>query len=104
MLALTPTAHELVDSIVSNENLPETAGLRITSEQSPAADEGDGPHRDLRLSVVEKPESGDQLIEGSHVYVESGETAELLEDKVLDADVSGEEVRFSLLQQAGGAD
>jgi hypothetical protein len=32
MLALTPTAAEVVESIVSNENLPDTAGLRITSE------------------------------------------------------------------------
>jgi iron-sulfur cluster assembly protein len=99
MLALTPTAAEVVESIVSNEELPETAGLRITSEESPAASNSEGPLRDLRLAVVEEPESGDELIEGAQIYVEPGETAELLEDKVLDADVSGSEVRFSLLQQ-----
>ena len=41
------------------------------------------------------------MIEGAQIYVEPGETAELLDDKVLDADVSGNEVRFSLLQQTG---
>jgi iron-sulfur cluster assembly protein len=107
MLALTPTAAEVVDSLTSQEDLPETAGLRITSEESEGDSDGDadaeGAQRDLRLAVVEKPESGDELVEGAHVYVESGETAELLEDKVLDADIDGNEVRFSLQQQAGPA-
>jgi len=101
MLALTPTAAEVVESIVTNDELPETAGLRITSEENPAAGNSHGPRRDLRLAIVEEPEPTDELIEGTQIYVEPGETAELLEDKVLDADVSGEEVRFSLLQQDG---
>jgi iron-sulfur cluster assembly protein len=101
MLALTPTATEVVESIVSNDELPETAGLRITSEENPAAGNSHGPRRDLRLAIVEEPETGDELIEGTQIYVEPGETADLLDDKVLDAEVSGEEVRFSLLQQEG---
>ena len=102
MLALTPTAAEVVDSIVANQDLPETAGLRITSEQSsPPAADTDTPQRDLRLAVVEQPEAGDELVEGTQIYVEPGETAELLNDKVLDAEVSGNEVRFSLGQQGG---
>jgi len=101
MLALTPTAAEVVESIVSQQELPDTAGLRITSQEGEAAADGSGSQRDLRLSVVEQPEAGDSLVEGSQVYVEPGETAELLEDKVLDAEVEGNEVRFSLAQQAG---
>jgi iron-sulfur cluster assembly protein len=101
MLALTPTATEVVESIVSNDELPETAGLRITSEENPAAGNTHGPRRDLRLAIVEEPQTGDELIEGTQIYVEPGETADLLDDKVLDAEVSGEEVRFSLLQQEG---
>jgi iron-sulfur cluster assembly protein len=100
MLALTPTAAEVVDSIVSQEDLPESAGLRITSEETQAGENSEGSQRDLRLSVVEKPESGDELIEGTQIFVEPGPTAELLEDKVLDAEISGNEVRFSLMQQA----
>lgn len=100
MLALTPTATEVVNSIVSSQELPDTAGLRITSEESGTAsnDSGDA-QRDLRLSVVEQPQSGDEQIEGTPVYVESGATSELLDDKVLDAEVEGSEVRFSLMQQ-----
>ena len=101
MLALTPTAAEVVESIVSQQELPDTAGLRITSEEGDAAADGSGSQRDLRLAVVEQPEAGDALVEGSQVYVESGETADLLEDKVLDAEVEGNEVRFSIAQQAG---
>jgi iron-sulfur cluster assembly protein len=100
MLALTPTAAEVVDSIVSQQELPDTAGLRITSEEGDANADGAGSQRDLRLSVVEQPEDGDALVAGTQVYVEPGETAELLEDKVLDADVEGNEVRFSIAQQA----
>ena len=101
MLALTPTAAEVVDSIVSQQELPDTAGLRITSEEGEAAADGSGSQRDLRLSVVEQPEVGDALVEGSQVYVEPGETADMLDDKVLDAEVEGNEVRFSIAQQAG---
>jgi len=102
MLALTPTAAEVVDSMTSHEDLPETAGLRITSEESEGAGDAEGPRqRDLNLAVVDKPESDDEQIDGAQVYVEAGETAELLEDKLLDADIEGNEVRFSLAQQAG---
>ena len=101
MLALTPTAAEVVESIVSQQELPDTAGVRITSEEGGAAADGTASQRDLRLSVVEQPEAGDALVEGTQVYVEPGETAQMLEDKVLDAEVEGNEVRFSIAQQGG---
>jgi hypothetical protein len=99
MLALTPTAVEVVDSIVSNGELPETAGIRITSEQTQSGLNGDSPQRDLRISVVAVPASGEELVEGAQIYVEPGETARLLDDKVLDVELDDEEVRFSLLRQ-----
>ena len=99
MLALTTAAVEIVDSIVSNDELPETAGIRITSEQTRSGLNGDSPQRDLRISVVPAPESGDELVDGAQIYVESGETARLLDDKVLDVEHDDEEVRFSLLRQ-----
>ena len=102
MLALTPTAAEVVESIVAHNDLPETAGLRITSSEAHIGSNGDAPQRDLRLTVVEEPELTDEQIAGTALYVESGPTAEMLDDKVLDADVTGEEVRFSLLQQSDG--
>jgi iron-sulfur cluster assembly protein len=100
MLALTPVAAEVVDTIVTQSELPATAGLRITSEEANASENSDGAQRDLRLAVVEEPESGDELVDGAQIYLEPGATAELLEDKVLDAQVDGSEVRFTLLEQA----
>jgi Fe-S cluster assembly iron-binding protein IscA len=100
MLSLTPTAAEVVEAIVGQEeDLPETAGMRITSEASGPSANGSGPQRDVRFSVVEAPRAEDEVVEGARVYVESGETAELLDDKVLDADLSGEDVRFRLVPQ-----
>lgn len=99
MLALTPTAAEVVDTIVTQEELPDTAGLRITSEEAKASENSDGSQRDLRLAVVEEPESGDEQVEGAQIYLEPGATAELLQDKVLDAKVDGSEVRFTLFEQ-----
>jgi iron-sulfur cluster assembly protein len=100
MLALTPTAAEVVNAIVSQEGLPDTAGMRITSEASEAAPNGAGPSgRDVRLSVVDSPEADDEVVEGAPIYVEPGDTAELLDGKILDADVDGEEVHFRLVNQ-----
>jgi iron-sulfur cluster assembly protein len=99
MLALTPNAAEVVNAIVSQEGLPETAGMRITSEEGGIRADGSEPSRDLHLSVVEAPENDDEVIEGAPIYVESGPTAELLDNKVLDADVRGQEVQFRVVSQ-----
>jgi iron-sulfur cluster assembly protein len=101
VLELTPTASEVVTAIVTQQDLPESAGMRITSEEGAPAADGSAPSRDIRLSVVEAPQDDDQEVEGAPVYVESGETAELLDDKVLDANVEGEEVQFRLMGQPG---
>jgi iron-sulfur cluster assembly protein len=97
MLSLTPTAAEVVEAIIGQEDLPETAGMRITSQAAGPSSNGSGPQRDVRFSVVEAPRAEDEVVEGARVYVEPGETAEMLDDKVLDAELSGEEVRFQLV-------
>ena len=55
---------------------------------------------ELRLSLAERPEEGDQVVEGGPVFIES-EAASFLHDKLLDADVSGNEAQFSLGDLAG---
>jgi Fe-S cluster assembly iron-binding protein IscA len=95
MLAITPNAAEAIGNLVSE--LPEGSGLRITTEVRD--DEAGGSRTDLRLSLTDSPAEGDQVLEGAHVFVES-DTAELLDDKLLDADVGGGEIQFSLRQQA----
>ncbi|HYU60550.1 MAG TPA: hypothetical protein VEK39_07310 [Solirubrobacterales bacterium] len=101
MLALTPTAAEVINAIVSAQGSSEKAGMRITSQEGTPSADGTTPRHDLHLSVVDEPQVGDEQLEGAPIYIEAGSTAELLDDKVLDADVSGEEVRFQLMAQAG---
>jgi iron-sulfur cluster assembly protein len=99
MLALTPTAAQAVETITSQPGLPESAGLRITTP--PPSQDGGSPAGTLQMGVVEAPEPEDEIIAGSSLYVEQA-TAEFLDDKVLDADVEGDQVRFSFAEQADG--
>lgn len=96
MLALTPNAAQAVEAIVAQPDAPEGAVLRITSEPSV---EGSEPIRDLRLAVVDAPEEDDLQVQGLALAVEP-DTADFLEDKVLDADISAGNVQFSLYAQA----
>jgi iron-sulfur cluster assembly protein len=98
VLAITPGAVEAISGILSASELPEGGGLRITSEA--AEDESGATRIELRLSVAEQPEEGDQVVEGAaRVFIES-EAASFLDNKLLDADVSGNEAQFSLRDQA----
>jgi Fe-S cluster assembly iron-binding protein IscA len=96
MLTLTPDAAQAVDTIVSRPDLPDDAGLRITAE--PQVAESGPPTTDLRLEMVDAPEPDDEVIEGSQLYIEQG-TAELLGDKVLDAEFAEDQVQFKLRDQ-----
>ena len=97
MLTLTPEAAQAVETIVSRPDLPDDAGLRITAE--PQAAETGSPTTDLRLEMVDAPEPDDEVVEGSQVYVEQG-TAEILGDKILDADFAEDQVQFKLRDQS----
>jgi iron-sulfur cluster assembly protein len=93
MLTLTENASAIVNEITSQPGLAETAGLRITSEDSaePA----------FAVSAAQQAEPGDQVVEqgGATVYLDES-AAVLLDDKVLDAavDPSGK-VEFALASQ-----
>ena len=63
------------------------------------ADERGEPRTDLRLSVVSGPQEGDEVLDDERVFIDP-DAAELLDDKMLDADVVGEDVQFSLDVQA----
>jgi hypothetical protein len=62
-------------------------------------DESGEPRTDLRLSVVAGPQEGDEVLDDERVFIDP-DAAELLDDKLLDADVLGEDVQFSLDVQA----
>ena len=86
-----------IDSIVASSGLPQGAGLRITHEVN--VQSGGESRTDLRLSLVESAEEGDEVLEDVQIFLEP-EAADFLHNKLLDADVEGDEVRFSLDIQA----
>jgi iron-sulfur cluster assembly protein len=99
MLTITDTAAEAVRQISANSGLEPEPGLRITA--GPPTPEG----TPLELSVAAGAESTDQTIEegGARVYLEEL-VVPALDDKVLDAEVDGDQVRFALREaQPGGA-
>jgi iron-sulfur cluster assembly protein len=96
MLAVTEEAASAIEGILASPELPNEAGLRITSE-SGMADAG-SRRIEYRLSVAEAPEEADQVLEDAPVFLDP-EAAAQLDDKLLDAEVAGHEVRFQLKEQ-----
>lgn len=95
VLTLTSDAAEAVKTIAeASPGLPNDSGLRI---QAQATGEG---QVSFDLAMVESPDEGDQVIEeaGARVFVEP-DAALILEDKILDATLAGNQVQFSLSEQ-----
>jgi Fe-S cluster assembly iron-binding protein IscA len=97
VLAITEDAATAIDSIVASSGLPQGAGLRITQELNTQS--GEEGRTDLRLSVVESAEEGDEVLEDVQIFLEP-DVADFLDNKLLDADIEGDDVRFSLDIQA----
>jgi Fe-S cluster assembly iron-binding protein IscA len=98
MLAITEDAATAIDGLLTANEMPAEAGVRITAEASrPAKDGAEGP--EVRMELAKVPEDGDQVIDGASVFVEP-EAALLLQEKVLDADLSAEGVQFTLREKA----
>lgn len=93
MLTLTDGAVSAIRSLTSKPELPAQSGLRLMAE-------GEG-EESFRLTLVEGPVTGDQVVEesGARVYVEPTAAA-VLEDKALDAQVNDQgSVTFSVSEQ-----
>jgi iron-sulfur cluster assembly protein len=97
VLTLTPTAAEVVRTLVEQSPAPDSGGLRIAAGEQ--TDEGIG----LELSLVVEPEPADERVEqeGATVYLDPG-AAELLDDKLLDAQVAEDHVTFTLREDDDG--
>lgn len=100
MLTLTPTAAEVVRTIISSPtSSPDVsgAGLRIAAA-------AEGPREGaLELTVSPGPAENDQVIAapGAQVFLDQ-RAATYLDDKVLDADLDAEgNPRFYLAEQDG---
>ena len=97
MLVLTNSAHEAIERILSATSIPAGAGLRIAPTVG-----GDAPVDQLQLTLAQVPAEADQVIDeqGAPVFVDEAAT-EFLDDKVLDANIVGEEVQFAIADQPG---
>jgi iron-sulfur cluster assembly protein len=87
MLTVTREASEVIRGILSADETPDDAVVRI----SPESEQG------LTIAVVESPEADDQIIEahGVEICVESS-AAEVLDDKQLDAGKVGDNIAFNI--------
>jgi Fe-S cluster assembly iron-binding protein IscA len=97
LLAISEDAAAAIRGIVGASGVPDGAGLRITQEQN--TDETGEPRTDLRLSVVAVSLENDEVLEEERVFIDP-DAADLLDDKLLDADYVGDDVQFSLDVQA----
>lgn len=93
MLALTETAADVIRKLTE---APIADGVRIST--AGASLNGHGPN--LRIEIVPGPAEHDALVEaaGARIYLEPG-AMRVLDHKVLDVDVEGDEVRFAILEQ-----
>ncbi len=94
MLALTDSAVEAVKAVVSSsEKTPDTGGLRVVADRA-------GEQANFELSIAAVPAEDDDVIEeeGARLFLDP-QAAELLDDKVLDASVVGNQVAFTLAEQ-----
>ena len=97
MLTITPEASHAIRGILSASDAPDGAMFRI----SPQPQDGQAPGASLTVSVIEDPPPEDEIVEGDQVAVAVEPTAAaLLEDKKLDATVEGDQINFSIAEQA----
>jgi Fe-S cluster assembly iron-binding protein IscA len=98
MLTLTSDAAKAIERILTAPGVPGGAGIRIkgvTPADDPAVTS------ELQVEVAEQPGEGDEVIEEgrARVFVE-GSVCSYLADKLLEAEMVEERIRFSLAGQA----
>jgi iron-sulfur cluster assembly protein len=92
MLAISDNAAEAIRGLVAAPEVPDSAGLRITSPPT--------GEPSFELSVAATPAEDDEVVEeqGAQVFLDPS-AATLLEDKRLDAQVEAGQVTFAIAQQ-----
>jgi iron-sulfur cluster assembly protein len=91
MLTMTDSAAEAVRLISAGSGLEPDPGLRISA--GPPSPDG----TPLEIGLAPEPGPSDQTIEdeGARIYLEEV-VVPALDDKVLDAEIEGDQVRFAL--------
>jgi iron-sulfur cluster assembly protein len=97
VLTITPEASQAIRGIIAASDAPDGAMFRISPQSQDGVASGPG----LTISLIEAPLPDDQVVEGEEVAVcVEPSAAVMLDDKQLDATVTGEEVAFSIEEQA----
>jgi Fe-S cluster assembly iron-binding protein IscA len=92
MLAVTDNAVAVIRDLTEQQNLPDSAGVRIASDPAQGA---------LTMSLATAPQDGDQVVDqsGARLFLD-GEAARVLDDKSLDAAVDANgAVQFEVGEQ-----
>lgn len=89
MLTVTEAAARAINSLVTENHMPDTAGLRISPQSQTSRAEG------LGLSIARAPADDDTVVEshGARVFLSPGLVYDLHEQQ-LDVDDRGGEVHF----------
>ncbi len=97
MLTITPEASNAIRGILDASDVPDGSMFRI----SPQPQDGSTPGSGLTVSVIEEAPPDDKIVEGDEVAVAvEPSAAAILEDKELDATIVGDQVNFSIGEQA----
>jgi Fe-S cluster assembly iron-binding protein IscA len=97
MLTISPEASHAIRDILDASDVPDGSMFRISPQQSDGASAGES----LVVSVIDTPPPDDQIVQGDDVAVcVEPSAAAVLDDKQLDATVIGEQVSFSIGEQA----
>jgi len=89
MLTVTEAAARAINSLVTQNDMPDGAGLRIAPQSQTSRAEG------LGLSIARAPGDGDTVLDahGAKVFLSPGLVYDLHEQQ-LDVDQQGDEVNF----------
>ena len=96
MLTVTPAAAEAVDTLLANSEAPTGAGLRLERAVDSAGEAAIG------LQIVTEAGPDDELVPAAMEYdvFVSPDIADVLDNHVLDAEVSDQSVAFTLHPQS----
>jgi Fe-S cluster assembly iron-binding protein IscA len=94
LLTITENAEQAIDAVAAAENAPEGAGVRISQGV------GANGQPAVGLALVPGPQPGDAVVEnaGTPVFL-AADVADLLDDKILDAEIEGDQIAFSVAEQ-----
>jgi len=98
MLVLTDDATRAIEDILSSPGLPEGAGVRIAP--APSSNGSTPVPAGLQITIAEMPADTDSVIDehGARVFVDEA-VVEFLDDKLLDAGFTEEQVSFAIGDQ-----